>query len=297
MSKRNAQKKMSEMQLYPLAFNPSENPSSWVSLKYGNSSVNNVDYLVLHKPHTKITCQQICFSLSQHAIAWNGFATIIIMIGYYLTSTIYMFTHRESPFDLWFYAVLVCDILYILDTILSISSRVTASIQTNILEKPRNLFFTVVDAALTLPYSTIYLLVTRKISVIFLILRLITLIRIYRLVLFFNSLEKSIQTHRWTIFYVKFISYLMVVIHFFACLWYILSTLTYKKPTWISGLSNTTRYPKTVRNWYLVTSYFSVTLLTQTGFGDFFPVNMIERITTGNFNFNNNFNLVFKLCN
>lgn len=290
MNKRNAQKKISQTQLYPLAFDPSGSPSSWVSLKYEKSSGNNVDYLVIQKPKQQISCKQVFLSLFRHTILWNWFITLTILIGYFAVTTMYVYyPSSSSPFDWRFYVASLFDILYILEVISAIIIWIIAKTNASNLysNSGRNIVWILTDFLLALPHSTLYLLLYHEAeSKLFLLVRLVTFLRLYNVVSFFNSFEKIILNHRIMVFYIKFICYFLILQHTFACLWCMSPKFVNEQTlTWIKIAANSTSYSKSISQWYLLTSYFSINLISQTGFGDYYPGNLIEQLIAGRFEF------------
>lgn len=300
MSKWNAQKKISQTQMYPLAFNPSESPTSWVSLKFEKSIGNNVDYLVIQKAKTKKSTKKLLADIFSHTILWNAFIMAVVIGDYFVSSTIYVYNPPSYPFDWEFCLTLICDGIYVLDVISSILLKIIAWRQPNMIENPKHISLIIVDGVLALPYAAGYLLRYETVtSRVFLLLRLITWLRLYRLVYFFICYENTTRRHRWVIFYIKFFLYVIVIEHSFACAWYALinfngtgtgvetgvgtgagtGTATGIR-IWSNSITNSTNHLKPVRKWYLITSYFSTTILSHTGFGDLFPVNINERFLT-----------------
>ncbi|KAI4458631.1 cyclic nucleotide-gated cation channel subunit a [Holotrichia oblita] len=206
----------------------------------------------------------------------------VVIVDYFLSSTIYVYDPPVYPFDWEFYVTLICDGIYIFDVTSSICLKIIAWAHPNMIEYPKHISLILIDVVLALPYSTGYCVFYKTVTTgIFLVLRLITWLRLYRLVYFFNCFENTTRRHRWVIFYVKFFLYLIIIEHFFACAWYALVNFT---PTgiriWSNSLTNLSHYPKPVAKWYLITSYFSTTILSHTGFGDLSPVNINERFLT-----------------
>ncbi|GJQ74387.1 hypothetical protein Trydic_g21261 [Trypoxylus dichotomus] len=279
MSKRNAQRKISQTQLYPLAFNPSDSPSSWVSLKYDKSTGNNVDYLIVHKHKSKTSFRKIFWSIFQHTILWNAIAATVILGSYLLTSMAYIYEEPANPYGWEFFVSLVCDAVYALDIICTLFLRAIMLVQSNVLDEPKHMGYIVIDCVLAVPYATGYFLIFKdSTSRLLLLLRLITWLRLYRLVDFFTCYESTIQNYRWTLFYIKFTLYFVILQHCFSCVWYGLLKFSPTERTWSDTIANFTSSSKPLSQRYFISSYFSIIILTQTGFGDFTPVNMQERI-------------------
>ncbi|XP_071050817.1 uncharacterized protein [Onthophagus taurus] len=285
MSKRSAFRKISEMQLYPLAFNLSKSPTSWVSIKQEDcdslptqNTHNKVNYVVVQNPKSLINIRSVTTYVNLQLMMWEIIVILSIIINSILVSLTYIFVKPSTIFNGYFYGILVMDIIYIFDVILGFILKYNPAILVYTIGEERNIKWILFDLSLSLPLPVATLVITREITMWYLIFRFITLIRLYKLLYFFKRIENVVCDVRWIIFSVKLIIYLIISLHFCANIWYLLSSEYSNRPSWRNTILNQTYYPKNIEKWYFISLYYSTITFFNCGFGDIFPTTASENI-------------------
>lgn len=128
--------------------------------------------------------------------------------------------------------------------------------------KTRKTQYMIIDAISLIPLSIMYLLLVHQPNItIFWYLRLITLLRLYRIPVYISTISTAGRNH-WKILAVSYIFYLCVFIDMFASIWLVnTKNRSYDISDW----------NKTALNQFIVSLYFSEVTVLNIGFGDIVP--------------------------
>eukprot|EP01137_Pigoraptor_chileana_P029513 Opistho-2@14839 len=120
------------------------------------------------------------------------------------------------------------------------------------------------------------------------ICRLNRLLRVYRLVAYFNRKENELNANTSLVRVVKFIVYVVVLTHWIACLFYVSGchsgrSLTCESGSWATQLLRSNRTgvhldDSSTATRYILTLYWAVTTTTTTGYGDVVPFTNGEKV-------------------
>ncbi|KAK7410305.1 hypothetical protein VNO78_00993 [Psophocarpus tetragonolobus] len=143
----------------------------------------------------------------------------------------------------------------------------------------KKLHFTM-DLVSTVPFEQIYQILTAKPtnSQVFGFLIMLRLWRLRRVSELFARLEKDIRINYSVTRFCKLISVTLFVVHFAGCMYFWLA-VQHKTPknTWI-GNKTTDFNDLSIGLGYTYSMYWSVTTFTTVGYGDFYAVNLTEKL-------------------
>lgn len=203
--------------------------------------------------------------------------TFSVILNYMVTMYCNNFVPQHLFTCMWIYVM--CDIIYLFNLILVLLHCYSKKLQQKFQIKPTHTFLFIIDVISLLPQESILGLIIGYQNSLIYYCRYVTFLRLYRIWLLFAEILKSVRNHRWAWFLVQYIILYSMALHTAVCIWFSLGCIEEhckEQYFWTSIFNSGPLHIGSITEWYLICLYVSVTLISNTGFGDFYATNFDE---------------------
>ncbi|CAG2061389.1 unnamed protein product [Timema podura] len=225
-------------------------------------------------------------------LPWQLFVAATILVNYFYISYVNHFV-LDTPPPRLFTEMYFTDLVYLADLALTVTPGFLKTVQDKMSFTKRSRLAVFTDVFTLLPLEQTYYFAVRRdaITNVLYLLRSITFIRGYRIVVYFQQWGRTAGSSHWKIFLAKYFLYLSVVVHMVTCVWFSLGCKhdchrlagldeqLSQLDSWIYIVGSFTLSIKTAAQWYFVCFYFSLVTIANCGLGDLHATNRYEMLT------------------
>lgn len=240
------------------------------------------NYAILIESRSEVTNRKLRYALLIYSTpAWKLFILSVLIISYILDTWLYTFCGIDSrPFGI--VILVVClNLIFSIDVCIVFGLKFFKKWRKTLNLVEPDTSRVIVDVALAVPYSMLYL-VNYKINCFdyHAIPPIAAIIRDYRILEYFYNKSSEAGSNQWTTFLFQYLVLLLISVHSWTCVWYLLSygdfDINKIRMSW--SVSATHLPTETTFDWYYVCAYWSIMILTTNALGDLYPVTAIERL-------------------
>lgn len=194
---------------------------------------------------------------------WNCLFLVTVVAEYFSITICYVILKQHFERKIY-YLILLFDCIYIADFFLAVADFIWTKQKYRNKNPRRNELILIINLILSIPYSHIYETSASSFNkTVILYLRLISILRLFHVVLFFKDKFNTVGINYRKCFTFQFLIYFVVGVHAAACLWH-------------SAFQDFAE--KSLSEQYVICVYFALMSITNRNFGDFTPGGLTQKI-------------------
>ncbi|KAG7309661.1 hypothetical protein JYU34_004149 [Plutella xylostella] len=238
-------------------------------------------YSLLHENRTDFAENRLRYIfVTLSGSGWQIFVLVTIVVSFTLSTSLFTFCEpEERPLSLriilgLFSMVFAVDVLFEIWLKFSTDSRRTL----NLMEP--DTCRVVIDGILALPYA-MFFFIGLNLPNVYAIIPLVFTIRLYRLLEYFYISSSQAGRNQWSAFIFQYLVLFLTFVHLNTCIWYLMSYKEFDvkniRKSWSISIGLSYLPTETKLDWYLVSLYWSVMLISTNALGDIYPETTTER--------------------